>query len=83
MDKPFFVYVIKSVSHGNLYVGMTQNIENRLLEHNRGKSTYTKSFMPWKLIYFEGLNSRLEARAREKYLKTTTGKNFLRKNNCI
>jgi putative endonuclease len=61
MDKPFYVYVIKSVSHGNLYVGMTQNIENRLLEHNRGKSTYTKSFMPWELIYTENIGTRIKA----------------------
>jgi putative endonuclease len=83
MDKPFYVYLIKSISHGHLYVGMTQDVEKRILEHNRGKSTYTKSFMPWELIYTEKLGTRVEARKREKYLKSTAGKNYLRKKGVI
>ena len=53
---------------------MTSNLEKRLKEHNSGKSTYTKKFMPWELVYFEMLETRVEARIREKYLKTSEGK---------
>ncbi len=53
---------------------MTSNLEKRLKEYNSGKSTYTKKFMPWELVYFEMLETRVEARIREKYLKTSEGK---------
>jgi hypothetical protein len=35
--------------------------------------------MPYELIYQEGPYETAEARKREKYLKSTAGKNFLRK----
>jgi putative endonuclease len=62
---------------------MAQDVQERLKEHNAGKSTYTKSFIPWKLIYSEEVGEAPLARKREKYLKSTAGKNFLRKQGVI
>jgi len=43
----YFVYVLESEEHSQkYYVGMTKNVENRLKEHNAGKSKYTKAFKP-------------------------------------
>jgi putative endonuclease len=81
--KHYFVYLIQSELNGSFYVGMSQDIEARLKEHNAGKSTYTKSFVPWKLIYSEEIGEAPLARKREKYLKSTAGKNFLRKQGVI
>jgi hypothetical protein len=39
--------------------------------------------MPYRLVYQEGPFETLEARKREKYLKSTAGKNFLRKQGVI
>jgi putative endonuclease len=73
------VYVIQSIATGRLYVGQTEDLENRLYEHNLGKSKYASSFRPWRIIYTELFPDRAIARKREKYLKSTAGKNYLRK----
>ena len=69
-----YVYIIQSVVNHSFYTGMTSDIEKRILEHNSGKGSYTKKFMPWKLVYFEVCENRIAARKREKYLKTNEGK---------
>jgi putative endonuclease len=61
------------------YVGITDDIDRRLREHNSGKHLYTKRYMPWELIYSEELASIDEARKREKYYKSTTGRRALKK----
>ena len=73
------IYVIKSVLTDKLYVGMTKDLQNRLREHNAGKSKYTASFKPWVVIYTENAGNFETARKREIYLKSTAGKNFIRK----
>ena len=75
----YFVYFLRSEKDGTTYVGMAKDVQVRLEEHNRGKSKFTRAHMPYKLIYQEGPYETAEARKREKYLKSTAGKNFLRK----
>jgi putative endonuclease len=74
----FVIYAIKSSFDGRIYVGFTSDLENRLREHNQGKTKSTKGFRPWSLIYEEKAETRVEARAREKYLKSGCGKEFLK-----
>ncbi|MDX1910530.1 MAG: GIY-YIG nuclease family protein, partial [Saprospiraceae bacterium] len=71
------VYVLKSLKSDVRYVGMSEDLARRLEEHNAGKSKFTSGFIPWELVYFEEANSRQEARAREKYLKSAAGRRFL------
>jgi putative endonuclease len=73
-----FVYVIWSEGFSRKYVGMTCDLENRLVEHNSGKTISTKAFIPWKIIYKEEFETRAEARVREKYFKTAAGRRFLK-----
>lgn len=54
----YFVYVLKSEVDGRLYKGLTQNIENRLKEHNNGKMKSTKGYIPWVLVYHEKSETR-------------------------
>jgi putative endonuclease len=61
----FFVYAIKSCVRDYIYVGITNNINRRLAEHNNGENRLTKAYKPFVLIYKEPANSRIEARARE------------------
>ena len=82
-QKIFSVYVLRSLMHGTIYVGMATDIQNRLKEHNNGKSKFTKSYMPWEIIYSEIAGDSKVARKREKYLKSAAGKNFLKKNNIM
>ncbi len=58
---------------------MALDANNRLKEHNAGKNRYTKVHLPWKIIYIEVHPDWASARIREKYLKSTAGKNWLKK----
>ena len=72
------MYVIRSEVDGRFYVGMTQNINNRIKEHNSGKTKSTKAYSPWKLFFFENYPDRQSAREREKYLKSGFGKKWIK-----
>ena len=75
----YFVYAIKSLERNYIYVGMTDNPERRLQQHNSGKGKATKPFAPFRMIYLEKVGTREQARKREKYLKSGVGKEFLKK----
>jgi putative endonuclease len=79
MNKMYYVYVIRSEVDGRFYVGISMNVKTRLLQHNKGMTFSTKGFRPWKLIFFEEYLTRIEARKREKYLKSGVGKEFIKK----
>ncbi len=74
----YFVYAISSLKRNYIYVGLTNNIERRLSEHNTGKNKTTKPYSPFVIIYFEECSSRIEARIKEKYFKSGIGKEKLR-----
>jgi len=76
----FFVYVLFSENFNRYYVGMTINLEKRLKAHNSGNVKSTKAYLPWEIINKEQFTTRLEARQREKYLKSAAGRRW-RKNN--
>ena len=75
----FVVYVIRSVDRDFTYVGLTDNLDRRLYQHNHKLGRSTKPYAPYILIYSESFDDRSSARKREKYLKCTAGKNHLRK----
>jgi putative endonuclease len=74
----YFVYVLKSKDFPKSYVGITNNIDRRIQEHNSGKHFYTKRYPPWTVIWKEQHNTLKDARAREKYLKSASGRRFLK-----
>lgn len=74
------VYVLVSeIKRLRFYVGMSEDVDKRLLDHNSGKTKSTKGYRPWKLFFTEEYKTRLEARKREKYLKSGTGKEKIKK----
>ena len=74
------VYIIFSTKHRRSYVGISEDVDRRLAEHNRGSVKSTRPYVPWILIYTETLDSVPEARIREKYLKSAAGRRWRRKN---
>jgi len=74
----YYVYVLKSINKNYLYVGLTNNLKRRISQHEDGKERTTRSYKPFSLLYTENYLSRQEARNREKYLKSGTGKEFLK-----
>ena len=59
---------------------MSDNVEKRLKEHNKGLSKSTKPYVPWRLVHSEQFETRMEARTREKYLKSAAGRRWRKKN---
>ena len=74
----YIVYILRSKSKPFQYVGMTNNLERRLNEHNSGYSTTTKKYLPLELIYKENQPDRISARNREKYFKSGSGREFIK-----
>ena len=71
----YYVYVLVSEIKGlRFYIGLTEDIERRLKEHNSGKNKSTKYYVPWKMFFFEEKKGRKAAREREKFLKSGSSK---------
>lgn len=75
------VYVIKN-EFGKIYIGQTGNFEKRIQQHNDPKfdrRSYTKiNKGEWILVYSEDFKTRKEAMKREKQLKSSRGRNFIK-----
>jgi putative endonuclease len=71
------VYVLESKIDSDKYVGMTNNLKRRFDMHNSGKVPSTRNRYPFKIIYIETYINQHDAAAREKFLKTGWGKNYL------
>ena len=74
----YYVYVLNSKKDGNFYVGCTGNLRKRLTEHTIGNVRSTRYRLPFDLVYYEASRSNADALHREKYLKTTYGKRYLK-----
>jgi putative endonuclease len=74
----YYIYVLLSEKDNQLYTGYTCNLNNRLVCHQEGKVESTKNRRPLKLIYWEGCLNQQDATRREKYLKSGSGKIYLR-----
>ena len=77
----YTVYVLRSLSTGKLYTGQTEDLQRRINEHQTGTGPvkYTKGRGPWELVYTEEFLDRAQAMAREKYLKTGAGRDFIKR----
>lgn len=70
----YFTYILQSEKDLSYYIGSTNDIEDRIKRHNKGYSRYTKTKLPWKLVYKEEHNTISEARNREFYIKSLKSK---------
>ncbi|MGH9556607.1 MAG: GIY-YIG nuclease family protein [Terriglobales bacterium] len=65
----YYVYILSSLS-GTLYVGLTDNLRQRILEHKLGTyDGFTKRYAVNRLMYFETYRDNSAAEAREKQIK--------------
>lgn len=75
-----YVYLIESANDRNRhYVGQTDDLKARIIEHNSGKSMYTSRFGPWQLVCYLGFAEGSRALDFERYLKSGSGKTFLKR----
>ncbi len=72
------IYVLKSKKDNNLYIGYTNNLEKRVSQHNSGRVRSTKHRTPFILVHNESFADKNAAIAREKYLKSGCGREFIK-----
>ena len=75
----YYIYVLKSLVDKKLYTGFSSNLRERIKEHNSGNVQSTRNRRPLELIYYEAYKEKINALKREKFLKTTKGKQQLKK----
>ncbi|MCJ7826095.1 GIY-YIG nuclease family protein, partial [Patescibacteria group bacterium] len=71
--KFFYVYILQNKAKNFVYIGYTEDLKQRLEEHNSGYSTSTKHYIPLELIHYEAYRNMKDAKRRETYLKTNKG----------
>ena len=75
----YFVYLLEN-QENRWYIGYTpKEPHERLSKHNKGLVQSTKAYRPWSLIYYEAYLNRSDATGREKFLKSGSGRRFLKK----
>ena len=72
-DKPYQVYVLQNPA-GKFYIGLSEDIQLRLQQHNTGVSKWTKKYIgPWSIVWNSQWLSLTEARKLENLLKQQKG----------
>ena len=82
MEKPafYYVYILQSkVNTDRFYIGFTENIENRLKDHNSGKDPHTSKYKSWRIKTAIAFTDRQKALDFERYPKTKSGRAFAKK----
>lgn len=74
----FYTYALWSKKDKKFYTGATNNLKKRLKQHAQGLVFSTKYRRPLELVYFEACRNKDDAYRRERYLKTTVGKRYLK-----
>lgn len=76
----YYVYLLQSQSHpAQQYIGLTRDLRRRLAQHNNATSPHTKKFCPWELLVYCAFKSEATASAFEKYLKSGSGRAFVKR----
>jgi predicted GIY-YIG superfamily endonuclease len=75
----WYVYILKSVKDGRLYVGSTDDLKRRFKEHENGLCASTRHRRPLRLEAYVAVRDESAARSLEKYFKTGSGIATLRK----
>ena len=70
MSKCYFVYILTNRINTTLYVGVTNNLQRRIFEHQQKLvDGFTKKYNLNKLVYYEVAENSMSAIEREKQLK--------------
>jgi len=73
----FFTYVLRSEKTKRYYVGSTENLENRLKEHNSGETRSIRGGIPLQIVHAEQFETRGEAIRKEKQIKVRGTQRYL------
>ncbi|MEK7573513.1 MAG: GIY-YIG nuclease family protein [Patescibacteria group bacterium] len=75
--KFYYVYILHKSSRNFIYIGYSEDLKARIKSHNSGEVKSTKAYLPLALIFYEAYPSMIDAKRREKYLKSNKGRTTL------
>jgi predicted GIY-YIG superfamily endonuclease len=74
-----YIYILQSeVDPERFYTGLTKDLRERIKRHNAGGIPHTSKWRPWKLKTYIAVSDRRRAADLEKYLKSHSGRAFLK-----
>jgi len=75
-----YVYILRSLNGvERYYVGVTEDLRDRMKKHNSGEVPHTSKFVPWGTNTYIAFSDDKQAIAFEKYLKSASGRAFAKK----
>jgi putative endonuclease len=78
-NMPYSVYILLNKSRTRTYTGVAADVDERLKRHNNGHVLASCPYRPYEIIYVETYSTLKEARQRERFYKSTTGRRRIRK----
>ena len=73
----YYVYSLKC--EDGFYIGCTDDLKERFTRHQKGQVPATADRLPVNLEFYFAVNDKYKAFAFEKYLKSGSGRAFLKK----
>jgi len=75
----YYVYLLEESDKKGWYIGYTADLRRRFAQHNSSNGAKTTRNKKWKLIYYEAYQNKNDAEGRERYLKSGSGRKYLKK----
>ena len=75
----YYVYFLKSLHNGDIYIGSCEDVGVRLAKHNAGRVKSTKGYTPWRLLGSESFETRAKAVQMEKFYKSGQQRELLKR----
>ncbi|MCL6096645.1 MAG: GIY-YIG nuclease family protein [Patescibacteria group bacterium] len=71
------MYILKNEETERYYIGSTNDLERRLKQHKLGLTRATRVLKTYKLVYIEEFDNIIDARLRERKLKSYKSKKYI------
>jgi len=75
----YYVYLLECIKDKGWYIGYTSDLKKRFSQHNSGNGARTTRNKTWNLIYYEAYRNKSDAEGRERYLKSGSGRKFIKR----
>jgi len=73
-----YVYILLNEAKTRTYTGVADDVNKRLTLHNAGRVKTSRPYRPYNIIHTESFETLKEARQKEKFYKSTTGRRRLK-----
>jgi len=74
----YYVYILLNQAKTKTYTGVSEDANKRLEEHNAGRVRSSRLYRPYKIVHTESFTTLSQARQKENFYKSTTGRRKLR-----